>query len=170
MPSVMTLSVISILKYKAEYLTSKPNVGWSGSFWESRPASCLTSRGLDICGANSPMAWSTAVVALSSSWIKFVFAPLLLFLSTKPSRWKLNYVEMLLFRPERAACVYGWLVKDCRACSHQSLCCLIRAEHPETASNDKGIGIKSQRYLESNWSGWKNWLFPEQPTSFLELQ
>lgn len=77
----------------------------------------------------------------------------LLFLKTKPSMWKLNYREMIIFRPERAECEYGWLVRDWRGCNHQSLCSLIRAEHPETASNDRGIGIKSQRYLESNWSG-----------------
>lgn len=87
------------------------------------------------------------------SWTKFVFAPL----PTVPQE-KTFYVKMKLrgnacFRPDRAVCVCGWLVRDCRGCSCWSLCCLIRAEHPETASNDKGIGIKSQKYLESNWSG-----------------
>ena len=144
---------------------------WSGSFYVSRLASCLTPRDASIRGTIS---WSHDLqcglengscaprqftrfqsLCFSSSYCSSrqnllcenEIASKYLFLD---QRWL--YVCMYGFVYLSVSCVWEASVVFVVGCRHWSLLRLIRAEHPETVSNDKGIWIKSDKYLKSNLS------------------
>lgn len=189
----MTLSVISVLKYKdgSEYLTYKTNLIADLAPFVYLDSLLVWHQEVRVFVAQfhdlmtSSVAWRMAVVVLDNLQGFRVCICSFLYCSSRQNLLCENEIaSKYLFLDQRwlYVCMYGfvYLSQSCVweasvVCMvggrHWSLLCLIRAEHPETVSNDKGIWIKSDKYLDSNWVGkkmtasWATWR-----SSLLELK